>query len=400
MNRSTPHSPAILVVHPGAELYGSDRVLLESVIALNERGAQVIVALPGHGALVELLKQAGAEVEIIDTLVLRKEYLRLRRLPALLWSGIRGTIVAVQFLRRVRPDAVYVNTVTLPLWPPAARLLGIPVLTHVHEAEGASPRLLRTLLYLPHCISTNVIFNSEFSRAVVSSVYPRLAAHGTTIYNGVAGPPQATAPRHDLDGQLRVLFIGRLSPRKGADLLIEAARILADEGVKIRVDLLGNAFEGYEWYENQLRTAAREAQLTQSVRFHGFHDDIWPYLADADVLVVPSRLDEPFGNTAVEALLAERPVIAGDTSGLREATAGSLSATLVRPDDAAALARALARVAADWTNQRMLAVSDAVLARSSFSPARYRSEIALEVYRTIDPTSHQPTPAFVRPGVG
>ncbi len=36
-----------------------------------------------------------------------------------------------------------------------------------------------------------------------------------------------------------------------------------------------------------------------------------------DVLVVPSRVDEPFGNTAVEGILARRPVVASDMSGLR-----------------------------------------------------------------------------------
>lgn len=385
-----PHPSTVLVVHPGAELYGSDRVLLESVIALKERGARVIVALPGRGPLGELVRRAGAEVEIIETLVLRKDYLRLRRLPALLVSGVRGTRVAVQLLRGLRPDAIYVNTVTLPIWPPIARLFRIPVLTHVHEAEFSSPKLIRRLLYLPHCVSTTVVFNSEFVRQVVATVHPRLAARGITIYNGVAGPLRASAPRPTLDGQLRVLFLGRLSPRKGADLLISAARILADEGLSVRIDFVGSTFEGYEWYEEQLRTVARDAQLSQNVHFHGFHDDIWSFLMDVDVLVVPSRLEESFGNTAVEALQAGRPVIASDTSGLREATAGFSSAILVRPDDAEALARALAHVVTDWSSRRVQAIRDAGVAQSKFSPERYRAKIAHQIERTIELRAHRP----------
>ena len=52
----------VLVAHPGAELYGSDRVVLESVRALAAAGCTVTVALPGHGPLVAPLERAGATV--------------------------------------------------------------------------------------------------------------------------------------------------------------------------------------------------------------------------------------------------------------------------------------------------------------------------------------------------
>ena len=64
------------------------------------------------------------------------------------------------------------------------------------------------------------------------------------------------------------------------------------------VTLLGTAFEGYEWYEEQLRERAASSGV--DVDFAGFHSDIWPFLEQTDVLVVPSRMAEPFGNTAVE----------------------------------------------------------------------------------------------------
>ncbi len=51
----------VLLVHPGAELFGSDRMLLESAIGLIEAGARVVVALPSSGLLVPELRAAGAE---------------------------------------------------------------------------------------------------------------------------------------------------------------------------------------------------------------------------------------------------------------------------------------------------------------------------------------------------
>jgi glycosyltransferase involved in cell wall biosynthesis len=112
------------------------------------------------------------------------------------------------------------------------------------------------------------------------------------------------------------------------------------------------------------------------VTFHGFQKVIWPFLAQSDVVVVPSRLDEPFGNTAVEAVLASRPVIVSNTSGLREAAAGYRSAQFVEPGDAAPLAAALARVAAGWRGYRADAVLDAAEAERRHSPERYGTLMA------------------------
>lgn len=376
-------SGTILVVHPGAELYGSDRVVLESAIALRSAGFRVVVGLPTKGPLTQRLRQAGAEVTIIETLVLRKEYLRLRRFPALLWQAFRGTIKAARLLRRLRPDALYVSTVTLPLWAPVSWVMRIPVLNHVHESEQSSPKPIRALLYASTFACSTLVLNSEFTRAAVAAVYPRLASRGTTIYNGVAEPASVTSPRTTLDGVLRVLFIGRLSPRKGADLILDAARLLTRRGFRITIDIVGSAFPGYEWYEEKLRAKALNVLLADHVRFHGFREDIWRFIAEADVVVVPSRLEESFGNTAVESMLAARPIIVSDTSGLREATAGFNSAILVRPDSPEPLADALTEVHNHWNDISAFALANSSLAHLKFSPARYHDEIVREVKRLV-----------------
>jgi hypothetical protein len=62
--------PSLLVVHPGAELYGADRVLLESATALSA-AFDVTVALPGPGPLVGELESRGVRVELCPMPVLR-----------------------------------------------------------------------------------------------------------------------------------------------------------------------------------------------------------------------------------------------------------------------------------------------------------------------------------------
>ena len=319
-----------LFAHPGAELFGSDRMLIESVGASMDAGFRTVVALPSTGPLIDELRAMGAEVVVLPMLVLRKALLKPRGWPTLVRDTLRGWGTAWRLLRKVSPDVVYVNTITIPQWTLAARLRRIPVISHIHEAEGSGSRLVNTALYGPHLAASAVLVNSEFSRATITRSIRSLGSRSHIVYNGVAGPPAPRAPRAALDGPLRVLYLGRLSPRKGPDLLVDAASALAQRGVDVTVDLVGSVFDGYEWFETELRERIAQAGLQDKVRLHGFHTDIWPFLDDADVLVVPSRVDEPFGNTAVEGVLALRPVVASDTSGLREATGGHSTTVLVR----------------------------------------------------------------------
>ncbi|MCU1552693.1 MAG: wcoF, partial [Arthrobacter sp.] len=68
----------VLMAHPGAELYGADRVFLESVAAVANHGAAVTVVLPQTGPLVGELERLQVTVLFCPTPVLRKSMLRPR----------------------------------------------------------------------------------------------------------------------------------------------------------------------------------------------------------------------------------------------------------------------------------------------------------------------------------
>jgi glycosyltransferase involved in cell wall biosynthesis len=367
---------ATLVVHPGAELYGSDRMLLESVSALTDRSRRVTVALPGDGPLVAQLRERGARVVFCRMPVLRKSALRPAGAVRLLADAVRGLLPAVRLVRRHR--SVYVSTLTIPSWLLLARLLGRPALCHVHEAEASAPRLLRHAMAVAPRLARRVVVNSSFSLGVLTDVAPGLRDRSRVVYNGVAGPDEVVPARAELAGQVRLLFVGRLSPRKGPQVAVSALAELVDRGVDARLELLGSVFDGYEWFEEELRATVRELGLGDRVEFLGFRPVVWPTLAMTDVVLIPSIVDEPFGNTAVEAVLAARPVVVSDTSGLREAVAGYASAQVVEPGATVAWADAVERVIADWPRFRDAAVRDAAQARDRHSPAGYRRALAEE----------------------
>ncbi len=384
---------AILVAHPGSELYGSDRVLLESVSGLVSDGWDVLATVPADGPLVAELRRRGARVELCPAPVVRKSVLSPRGFVRFASTAVRGLRAGGAMLRRERPAAVYVNTVTIPLWIGLARLAGVPVIVHVHEGEGAASPLVKRVLSAPLLLAQTVIANSAFSVDVLRSAFPTLARRATIVYNAVPGPEQRRPARATIVGDLRVTYVGRLSPRKGVDVAIDAIAELERRGVPARLDLVGAVFPGYEWYERDLHRKVDEKQLQSRVAFRGFQPSVWEYLGDGDVLLVPSIADEPFGNTAVEGILSGRPVIASATSGLLEATDGYRTAVTVQPGDAASLADALQSTVEHWADSAALLDDDARAAEQRHSPESYRLRIA-ELVRTA--TRHDATTLAAR----
>lgn len=369
-------SSTVLVAHPGSEMYGSDRVLLDSVIGLVAAGSRVVVTIPDDGPLAQALRAHGAEVVVAPAFVLRKRLMRPSGWGELLRTGWGGGRSTWRLLRRVRPDVLYVSTITLPLWPILGRVRRFPVVLHVHEGEASAGRATKAVLYGPALAARRILVNSSFSLQVMTSAYRRLGRRAVVVANAVPGPVAPREPRESLDGGLRVLYVGRLSPRKGPDLVVDAVRELAVRGIRSSLDIVGSAFEGYESYERSLREQISAAGLEDRVTLHGFHSEIWGFLENSDVLVVPSRLDEPFGNTAVEGVLAARPVIASDTSGLREATAGVSTAWRVAPDDAVAIADALVEIIDRWTEVRRDVEGSRSVAVERHSPDSYQRRVA------------------------
>ncbi|WP_369136677.1 glycosyltransferase family 4 protein [Modestobacter versicolor] len=370
----TTARPRVLVVHPGAELYGADRVLAASASALATR-FDVTVALPGDGPLVGELRSRGLRVVTCRMPVLRNSALRPRGALRLLADAVLGAVPAFRLLRSAGEAGVYVNTLTLPSWPLLARLAGRRSVCHVHEAEQSAPRLLRIGMAVCPALADRVVANSRFSLDVLAQTAPWLRRRSTVVYNAVTAPDEVVPPRAELDGPVRLLFVGRLSPRKGPQVAVATLQELLARGVDARLQLLGSVFEGYEWFEDELRATVAGAGLTDRVEFLGFRSSVWPALAASDVVLVPSVMEESFGLTAVEAVLAARPLVVSDGSGLREAAAGYASAQAVVPGDAVRWADAVQRVVTDWGTFRRAAVADAAEARTRHAQQHYAEQL-------------------------
>lgn len=369
----------VLAAHPSPDQYGADLQLLEAVRALVEDGWRVVVTLPGPGPLVSRLVDAGAEVGFLSYPVLRKAQLRPLALVRLVLAALVCLPALVRLVLRQRPSVLLVNTVTLPWWLLAGWLTRTPTIAYVHEAETALPRPVRRLLLAPLLLAQAVIVISEVVRAAATAVQPRLASRCTLIYNGVAGPPETGAPPA-WHRPVRLSVVGRLSPRKAPHLALEAVRRLAGRH-DVVLEVAGTPFEGYEWYEGELRAAAETSDLAGRVTFSGYCSPVWPVLQRADIVLAPS-VQEPFGNVVVEAQLAGRPVVAAAAYGHLESVVNGETGLLVPPGDATALADGVARLLADPALAQRLADRGRAEAERRFAVDRYRRELVALVDRT------------------
>ncbi|WP_353648559.1 glycosyltransferase family 4 protein [Nakamurella sp. A5-74] len=379
MSRRAPAGQRhILIANPSADVYGSDLQMLDSITALMEAGYRVTVSVPTDGPLVPQIRARGAVVVFTAVPPVQRAALSPRGLVRLAGGSAAAVSRSRSLIRRLRVDLVYVNTVILPTWIVAARLSGVPVVCHVHEAETADRMLLLKGLLAPVRLTTGLIANSQAALDWLVSVYPSLGGRTTRVFNGVSAPPTAARLTEHTTGPLRLIAISRLSPRKALDVALEALALLRADGRDVTLHVVGTAYPGYEWFEHQLRERAALPDLAGSVVFEGYVAPVWSVLEDSDVAIAPS-LGESFGNAVVEAQLAGRPVIAAVNAGHQQTVQDGETGLLVPPGDAAALAAAVSRLIDDPELARALAERGLASAEEKFTISRYRREIAAAI---------------------
>jgi hypothetical protein len=343
------------------------------VAAAASGGLDPIVSVPAPGLLLDALTTTGTPTIVLPVPVLRRSVLSPGGLARLAAELPIAVFRLVRWLRSVDAGVIYVNTLTCPAWLIAARLAGIRCVVHVHEAEESLPRLVRMGLTLPLLLADSVIVNSTATEQSLVRNVSRLASRIKVIYNGVTGA-ETSGLRNRGRQPARLLLTGRLSPRKGTDIAIAAVGELVTDGVAVELDLVGDVFPGYEWYAEQVRQQVQAGGLNDVVRFHGFRPDVQEFLDGADVCLVPSR-QEPFGNVAVEAMLAGRPVVASRVQGLTEIVRHKENGLLVAPDNPAELAAAVKLLVDDESLAQQLATSARYEAQERFSIDRYNTSL-------------------------
>jgi glycosyltransferase involved in cell wall biosynthesis len=247
-----------------------------------------------------------------------------------------------------------------------------------------------------------VVACSDHVAAAIRGRFPEAAERVRTVHHGVDekwfADPEPGSPAGDgadasevrsTDGK-RVLYVGRISPEKGVHVLLEAfARVAAEHPDAVlelvgpedvapkqfvdpldddpRFDDLRSFYRRRGGYLEHLK-AALAPEIAERVRFSGVvpYGDIHRRYARADVFVIPSLWNEPFGMPATEAMASGLPLVATRGGAFPEIVDEGTTGLLVEGGDAAGLADAISRLLADDGLRRRMGAAGRERARSVF----------------------------------
>jgi glycosyltransferase involved in cell wall biosynthesis len=169
------------------------------------------------------------------------------------------------------------------------------------------------------------------------------------------GQIPASSARPPYNGPLRVGFLGRADPLKGAHLLMEAVKALPVEcAVDLQMHLVWSDNDQWRQYQDSLRVLA-----TQDARIR-LLDTLAPeqvpdFLAGIDILAVPSQWLETGPLVVLEAFAAGVPVLGSDLGGIAELVRHDCNGLLLPFDQVSVWTDALARLAGNPAEPARLA---------------------------------------------
>ncbi len=187
--------------------------------------------------------------------------------------------------------------------------------------------------------------------------------HGEQTLRGLAAPEDAAKVLrvpHGLDTKIfrpaplpkepdLVLAVGRLTPKKGFDTLVQACGLLRDQGRRFRCVILGEGRVG-----KQLARMIEQLDLGHHVTLHDFvpQQELPDWYRRACMLVLPARVlsegnRDGIPNVALESLATGTPVVSTPVGGIPEILHDGENGLVVPPDDPPALASAMARLLDD-----------------------------------------------------
>lgn len=192
--------------------------------------------------------------------------------------------------------------------------------------------------------ATRVICDSHSVKEHVVSDYPSVKSKIEVIYNGVDVDKfrdidaSALQKKYELEsGQQCILYVGRLSPEKGVDVLLRSIKYL-DKSPTVIIVGDGNQ-------RNKLEKVANSEKCGSDIIFTGQvdHELVPKYYTLADLTVLPSYYDSlPF--TLLESLAAGTPVVATNVGGVPEIVNHGETGYVVPPGDHQSLGKYINRL--------------------------------------------------------
>lgn len=350
MERSQSHRrPRILFLNHSAKPSGGEKVLAQLAVAHRDTSQVMLLA---DGPFRTMLEAEGVKVTILaapSQMMAVKTHSGLQAL-----KSIPGVLQTAQQLKAFSQDfdLVHANSQKAFVTACIARLLGgKPVIWHLHDimtADHFSPVTRKVAIFLSNIAVSALVAPSKAVIDAYHSLGGRVPLW-RVVHNGISSdsfdhfePADLHQVRASLNLPQETPLIGlfsRLSPWKGQDILLEAARILP---AHVHFLIVGSALFGEDEFAERIQAeSAADPLLKDRVHWLGFRQDVPLIMSACTVVVHASSQPEPFGMVGIEGQLSRRPVIATAAGGMVEMFDDGQTGLLIPPGDVQALANAI-----------------------------------------------------------
>ena len=322
----------ILHINPEMAWGGGENQLHYLMSALKQRGhVQTLVCQPGS-ILSTRFTQEGYPIE---TIRMRNEL------------SIAGMKHIRKIFRKGPFDVVHFHTARAHMLGAIATCTSAPpIRIATRRMEHRTGGLLKALILYNRLTDTTVAISQAVRDALLQAGTRhhkvRIIPDGVDISLFENNDPQPWRQKLGIDEKAPVIgFIGSLIRKKGIEFLLRAGPPILEKHPSCRFLVVG---EGH--LQSDLEQLVTNLGMTDSVIFTGRQTDIPGILAAMDVFVLPS-LQEGLGVSALEAMAAEKPIVASRVGGLPESVVHGETGFLVKPEDADELAGSLLRLLGD-----------------------------------------------------
>lgn len=302
-----------------ARTWGGVKSWMVRVIgAMTRQGVETALIARGPSDFLEKAREAGAEVT---------------RARFGMDYGPLAVARALFVLRRLRPGVVVTNiSKEVRTYGVAAKILGVPVAARL-GLGGDLPDNLRTRFDYRHFVSGAIVPALSVKAGIPAHVLSPEKIR--VIHNGVPVPPEAARPG-SAKGPVKVVYVGKISERKGVPYICRAGRRLLDDGLDMELHLAGGG-DLLEGLRSEYRDIPR-------IRFYGHLADPLSLMLGAHIGVMHSSY-EGFPNTLLEYMACGLAVATTPVNGVPEMLSDGAEGLFTPYGDAGALAGTLRTLA-------------------------------------------------------
>lgn len=288
---------AAIEYHPTSTKGGSEKAFFEVLSGLRYLGHDITVFYVIHGDYLLMYDKIGINHQQLPETSI--QYLNFKS-----WLNL---VKSAKLINNTRPDVIYINQLADSVLASLCKLLfKTSIICHIRVPKIGNSRLFNlTGKLVNYFICVNHLIKEQYSD---NFDIKKLGV----INDGIKMPLFTTWAKIKSTKNQTATYLGRISPEKGLIQLLKTWQILVEKyNLKIRLDITGPAdSEAEKKYKIELAQDIVHRGLSELVYLKKPISNPIQYFESYDFSVFPSIIDESFGRTIPESILAGTPVFA------------------------------------------------------------------------------------------